>query len=40
MPDTNPIRSVEDIIALAEHEWRRSGIDHRDIATLSADLRQ
>jgi len=39
VPDANPIRSVEDVVAVAEQEWRQSGVAHHDIATLAADLR-
>ena len=33
-------RSVDDALAIAEHEWRSRGVDRHDIAALSADLRQ
>ena len=30
---------IDDAIAIAEHEWRMSNVDARDIAALSRDLR-
>jgi hypothetical protein len=32
--------AVDDVIAVAEHEWRALGLDRRDSAALAADLRQ
>jgi hypothetical protein len=32
-------RTVDEALAIAEHEWRVRGIDRRDRAALSADLR-
>lgn len=33
------MHTVDDIIAIAEHQWQSMGIAHQDRATLSADLR-